>query len=155
LVLDHRIILNTKTLSQFVMLGDIIYEAVGKLMGTRVLEVQNGIPKVEVTISQEGLIRGINVTSIVTFWSIFRDSGAIYAEGHGIIMKKDNPNDTATWTGQGIAHFSEQTRRDVGSVFFMTQSAKGNLGFLNNMVGAFEYESKPDGTSKGKIWEWK
>jgi hypothetical protein len=41
------------------MLGDIIYEAVGKLMGTRVLEVQNGIPKVEVTISQEGVIRGI------------------------------------------------------------------------------------------------
>jgi hypothetical protein len=95
------------------------------------------------------------VTSIVTFWSIFRDSGAIYAEGHGIIMKKDNPYDTATWTGQGIAHFSEQTRRDVGSVFFVTQSAKGNLRFLNNMVGVFKYESKPDGTSKGKIWEWK
>jgi hypothetical protein len=37
--------------------------------------------------------------------------------------------------------------------FFMTQSAKGNLGFLNNTVGVFEYESKPDGTSKGKIWE--
>lgn len=66
---------------------------------------------------------------MVTYWIIFRDSGAIYAEGQGIIMKKDNPNDTATWTGQGIAHFSEQTRRDVGSVFFMTQLLKVIWGF--------------------------
>jgi len=137
------------------LLGDIIFEAEGKLTGTRVLEVQNGIPKVEVTISQEGVLRGIEVAGMVTYWSMSRDGGAIYAEGQGFIMKKDNPNDTATWTGQGIAHYSEQTRRDVGSVFFMTQSAKGNLGFLNNMVGVFEYESKPDGTSKGKIWEWR
>jgi hypothetical protein len=40
----------------------------------------------------------------------------------------------ATWTGQGIAHYSVQKRRDVGSVFCRTPlSTSGKLGFLNNM----------------------
>jgi hypothetical protein len=137
------------------MLGDMIYEALGKLIGTRVLDVQDGIPKVEVTISQEGALRGTEVTGVITYWSVPRDDGAMYAEGQGIVMKKDNPSDTATWTGQGIAHFSGQTRRDIGSVFFRAQSAKGKLDFLKNTIGVFEYESKADGTSKGKIWEWR
>jgi hypothetical protein len=57
----------------------------------------------------------------------------------------DNSNgggdETATWTGQGIAHYSGQRRRDVGSIFCRT-SSNGKLGFLNNnMVGVFEYEA--------------
>gem|GEM_PF-5791167 len=39
------------------MLGDIIYETkVGKLIGTRLISVEEGIPKIEVTISQEGTL---------------------------------------------------------------------------------------------------
>ncbi|CAN5421496.1 hypothetical protein BH18THE2_BH18THE2_06620 [soil metagenome] len=35
-------------------------------------------------------------------------------------MAKDNPTEMATRTGQGIAHYSEQKRRDLGSVFCRT-----------------------------------
>ncbi len=140
------------------MLGDLIYEAEGKLMNMRVISVEEGRPKIEVTISQNGLLKGIEVTRIVTYSSIPREQGgAIYAEGQGVIMtKKDGNNggETATWTGQGIAHYSGQRRRDVGSIFCRT-SSNGKLAFLNNMVGVFEYESEEHGTSKGKIWEWK
>jgi len=103
-------------------------------------------------------LKGVEVTSIVTYSSISREQGgAIYAEGQGVIMtKKDGyGGETATWTGQGIAHYSGQTRRDVGSIFCRTISSNGKLAFLNNMVGVFEYESEEHGTSKGKIWEWK
>ena len=49
-------------------------------------------------------------------------------------MVKDNPSETASWTGQGIAHYSEQKRRDVGSVYCRTPpSTSGKLSFLNNM----------------------
>ena len=69
-------------------------------------------------------------------------------------MLKDDRTATATWIGKGIAHHHDQVRRDVGSVFFKS-SNNGKLAFLNNMVGVFEYEILEEGTSKGKIWEWK
>jgi hypothetical protein len=137
------------------MLGDMIYEAKGKILGYRVLDVEG--PKIEVTILQNGTLKGgIEATDTVTYWSIPRSGGgAYYAEGKGVFMAKDDPNDTAAWTGQGIAHYSGQKRRDVGSVFCMTSSAKGKLAFLNNMVGVFEYQTDEMGNSEGKIWEWK
>jgi hypothetical protein len=82
---------------------------------------------------------GIEATDIVTYWSIPRSGGAYYAEGKGVFMAKDDPSETATWTGQGIAHYTGQKRRDVGSVFCRTpsslsSSASGKLAFLNNLV---------------------
>jgi hypothetical protein len=144
------------------MLGDLIYEAEGKLMNMRVISVEEGRPKIEVTIYQNGLLRGLEVTSIVTYSSIPRElGGAIYAEGQGVIMTKEMGSDnnsngggdeTATWTGQGIAHYSGQRRRDVGSIFCRT-SSNGKLAFLNNIVGIFEYEADENGISRGKMWE--
>ena len=98
---------------------------------------------------------GIEATDTVTYWSIPRSGGAYYAEDKGVFMVKDNPSEMAIWTGQGIAHYSGQKRRDVGSVFCRTPSATGKLAFLNNMVGVFEYETDEMGNSEGKIWEWK
>jgi hypothetical protein len=138
------------------MLGELIYEAKGKITGYRVLDVEG--PKIEVTISENGTLKGgIETTDIVTYWSVPKPGGAYYAEGKGVFMTKDGSNETATWTGQGIAHYSGRKRRDVGSVFCSTSSSTttGKLGFLNNVVGVFEYEVDENGNSGGKIWEWK
>jgi hypothetical protein len=80
------------------MLGDLIYEAEGELMNMRVISVEEGRPKIEVTISQNDLLRGIEVTNIVTYSSIPREQcGAIYTEGRGVIMTKNSDsNETAT-----------------------------------------------------------
>jgi hypothetical protein len=64
-------------------------------------------------------------------------------------MVKENPSEIATWSGQGIAYYSGQKRRDVGSVFCRTPSTSGKLAFLNNMVGVFEYETDEMGNSSG------
>jgi hypothetical protein len=87
----------------------------------------------------------------VTYWSISRPEGAYYAEGKGVFMAIDDPSEMATWTGQGIAHYSGQKRKDVGSVFCRTSSTtSGKLAFLNNMVGVFEYETDEIGNPKEK-----
>jgi hypothetical protein len=136
------------------MLGDLIYEAKGKVTCYRVLDVEG--PKIEVSITQNGTLKGrIEAADTVTYWSIPRLGGAYYAEGKGVFMAKDDPNDTAAWTGQGIAHYSGQKRRDVGSVFCRTLTTTSKLAFLNNMVGVFEYQTDEMGNSEGKIWEWK
>jgi hypothetical protein len=60
------------------MLGDLIYEAEGELMNMRVISVEDGRPKIEVTILQSGLLRGTEVTNIVTYSSIPREQGEQY-----------------------------------------------------------------------------
>ena len=125
------------------MLGEIIYEAKGKVTGLRVLSVEEGIPKIETTISQTGGLRGTEISLIVTYWSVPREVSlegvgrererqtVLYAEGQGVLMTKDGDGggtETATWKGQGIAHINDQKRTDRGSVFCRT-SPKGNLLF--------------------------
>ena len=138
------------------MLGDIIYEQKGKISGYRVLDTEG--PTIETTIAGTGIINGIEVTDIVTYWSkpssSSQDSEKVfYAEGHGVISTKDG-REIATWKGYGIGRYNGLNRTDRGSVFFKT-SANGKLAFLNNKIGVFEYEADENGNTNGKIWEWK
>jgi hypothetical protein len=102
---------------------------------------------------------GTEITLMVTYLSILRPSERkeqtiFYAEGQGVLMTTGG-SETATWTGQGIAHVSGNKRTDRGSVF-CSASSKGKLIFLNNIVGVFEYEANlEDGTAEGKVWERK
>jgi len=49
------------------MLGDLIYEGKGKIMGTRVLNAEEN--KVEHSGAVEGRFKEIDVTEIDTFWA--------------------------------------------------------------------------------------
>lgn len=49
--------------------------------------------------------------------------------------------------GQGKTRFA-------GLLFFRTTSP-GQLAFLNNLVGVFEYQSDKQENASSKIWEWK
>ena len=53
-------------------------------------------------------------------------------------MIREDVNEIATWTGQGIAHYSGSKRRDVGSVLCRAASTTGLLAFLNNMIYSLE-----------------
>ncbi len=108
--------------TQLTMLGGLIYEAKGKITGYRVLDIEG--PKIEVTTLENGKLKGeIETLDTVTYWSVPRSDGAYYAEDKGVFMTKDSNGETATWTGQGIAHYSGLKRRNVGSVFCRTSSS--------------------------------
>jgi hypothetical protein len=137
------------------MLGDIIYEQRGKVSGYRVLDTEG--PTIETTITGTGIINGIEVTDIVTYWSKPSSSTqdnekVFYAEGQGVVQTKDG-GEMATWKGYGIGRYNGRKRTDKGSVFFKA-SANGKLAFLNNKIGVFEYEADENGNTNGKIWEW-
>ena len=134
------------------MLGDIVYEQKGKISGYRILDTKG--PTIETTITGTGIINGIEVTDIVTYWSkpSEDDIKTFYAEGQGVILTKDG--EMATWKGYGIGRYNGRNRTDKGSVFFKT-STNGKLSFLNNKIGFFEYEADENGNTNGKIWEWK
>ena len=139
------------------MLGDVISESKGKVTGKRVLEVNaNGAPRIEISQSGEGKIRGsIEITELWTYWAEHRSHGAHYGEGVGVFMSKDGSNEVVSIRGQGIGRMTESGGiRYVGSNFYSTIS-KGKLAILNNLAGVFEYDVEEDGSYTGKTWEWK
>jgi hypothetical protein len=72
----------------FVMLGELIYEQRENLW-LRVLDRES--PTIETTISGTGIINGVEVTDIVTYWSrpSVGDRNVIYSEGQGVILTKE------------------------------------------------------------------
>jgi hypothetical protein len=83
--------------------------------------------------------------------------GVLHGEGQGIVTTKDGKG-VDTWTGQGVGKFTGPGKVSFrGSIFLRTPSASegGNLSYLNNMVGVFEYEVDEAGNCFSKTWEWK
>jgi hypothetical protein len=146
------------------MLGDLIYEHKGKVIGQRVLEVESvqgeaALPKIETTFTADAKLKGtINIIDTGTYWSIVRPGGMLYGEGQGLYMTKDGGSsgvETATWTGQGVGRLITGGRVSYrGSLFFTTNST-GKMSFLNNIVAVFEYEVDESGNTSAKVWEWK
>jgi hypothetical protein len=135
-------------------LGEQIEER-GKVIGQRVLNVE-GIPKMETSFAMEGNYRGTPCTDVGTYTVVLRE-GVLHGEGQGIVTSKDGQG-VATWTGQGVGKFTGPGKVSFrGSLFFRTPSASegGNLSFLNNMVGVFEYDVDEIGNCSVKTWEWK
>jgi hypothetical protein len=139
------------------MLGELVIENRGKITGQRVLDVLLEGPKIEVSFSMLGKYKGIEGTDIGTYWTVPRpgeEGGVMYGEGQGVVTTKDG-QDMATWTGQGIGRYTAAGKISFrGSLFFRTASS-GNLSFLNNLVGVFEYEVDEMGNCSSKVWEWK
>ena len=67
------------------MLGELIYEGKGKMLGMRVLD-DNGT--METTFQEEGTIFGIECTTTMTIVSTHRPNGAGYSEGYGMMFTK-------------------------------------------------------------------
>jgi hypothetical protein len=85
---------------RILMLGELLFESKGKITSQRVLSVENGIPKLEISIAGTGIFTGSQeVTTTWTYWVIQRPDGTSYSQGQGVIMTKDG-RDVATATGR-------------------------------------------------------
>ena len=122
------------------MLGELLFESKGKITGQRVLSVENGIPKFEVSIAGTGIFTGsLEVTTTWTYWAIQRPDGTSNSEGQGVIMTKDG-REMATATGRTEGKMVESGKmRYVGAIFYETHS-ENKLAFLNHLIGVNEYE---------------
>ena len=122
------------------MLGELLFESKGKITGQRVLSVENGIPKFEVSIAGTGIFTGsLEVTTTWTYWAIQRPDGTSNSEGQGVIMTKDG-REMATATGRTEGKMVESGKmRYVGAIFYETHS-ENKLAFLNRLIGVNEYE---------------
>ena len=148
----------TDAINDQLTLGNPFLEEKGKVIVQRVTGITNGLPRIETSFSANDTINGnIAAREIGSYVTAPRptsgNSNMLFGEGQGAITTKDG--EMATWTGQGIGHFtSDGTIVFRGSLFFTTTST-GKLAFLNNMVGMFQYQVDLSGNTSAKVWGWK
>ena len=132
------------------MLGELIGQTTGKRSVRRVTSTDP--PTLEVSFENSGHMFGVATTGIGTYTSVVRPDGSIYGEGEGINMTQEGEG--ITWKGMGVGKFGPGGAVSYrGMLFYRTTSQK--LARLNNMCGAFEFETDASGNTSAKVWEWK
>ncbi len=134
------------------MLGDLFYQAKGRITSKRVLDLEG--PKIESSYFLEGKMRGkIEVVEIGTFSTIPTSDDTFFVDGKDIVTVKGG-NEIATVKAQGISKYKDSSKIISGSNFYRS-SKTGKLSFLNNLVGVYEATVDIDGNILYKVWEWK
>ena len=125
------------------------------MTGQRVLSVENGVPKFEISITGSGIFTGsLEVITTWTYWTVQRPDGTSYSQGQGVIMTKDG-QDMATATSRSEGKKVESGKmRYVGVIFYETHS-RNKLAFLNHLIGVNEYEVDALGNYEHRLWEWR
>jgi hypothetical protein len=134
------------------MLGEKIGEMSGKVGSQRVLSIEGGVPKVETSFQQNGTLLGTNVKETGTYWTVARQDGTLYGEGHGVTTGKDGK--MATWTGHGVGVVKKDgTATYRGALYYQTMPSRWSR--LNKVAVLFEYEVDAEGNTHSEYWEWK
>lgn len=134
------------------MLGDLFYEAEGRITSKRVLDLEG--PKTESSYFLEGKMREIQVLEIGTFTSVPISDGVFFIEGKDIVTVKESDDEIATVKTEGISKLKGSSKVVSGSNFYRS-SKTGKLSFLNNLVGVHEAAVDNNGDILYKVWEWK
>ena len=131
------------------MLGELIYDATGKIQGTRVLP--DG--RVEQSFQHSGKFWGVEGMESATATSTWRPDGTFSFEVNGFFASKTG--DVVTFKGSGIGWPSGPGWKSSirGSVQYWTPSEK--LAVANKVIGVFEVESDENGNDHVKAWAWK
>lgn len=134
------------------MIGEMVWELTGKIVGQRLTKHYGGEMKLERTIEAKGKVFGEEVTFMATIWSKEKPQGGMFSKGHGIMMTKKGEKVTlwgsGTTTSKGIPVGSIRGAR-------YAQTSAPSLSRLNNVALVFEIEIGADGSYKDKTWEWK
>lgn len=134
-----------------VEIGELLTEERGRTVGRRVVAIEGGAVKVEVTFRARGVHKGAAYENIGTYWSVAHPGGALYSEWMGG-MKTDHGAGLATWRGFGAGRLGEgDVRTYRGSI--ITENATGELASLTGVLAIFEFSIDDNGDMLRRTWE--
>ncbi len=126
------------------MLGDLFYEAKGRIRSKRVLDLEG--PKTESSYFL-GKMRGkIEVVEIGTFIKTHISNGFFFVEGKDIVTVKGSHDEMAT-----VKLIRSSSSKVISGSNFYRSSNNGKLSFLNNLVGVHEASVDKDGNILYKV----
>ncbi len=134
------------------MIGELIGEMTGKVMGQRIVKHHGGELMIERTFEMKGQILGVDATFLATTFLKDRPQGGMFTRGHGILMTKDGGK--VKLHGSGISVQGKGPGMSLRGIRY-AQTTVPSLSRLNNMALLFEIEITPDGMLHDKWYEWK
>ena len=136
------------------MLGQKIVEMQGKMTNQRVLPLEQGSPKFELTFEISGSIFNQPAKTIVTYWAMILPNGTLYGEcpNQGVVMTQSG--DTATFRAAGVGKFTNAAGAVAfrGTIYYSSQSTA--LAALNGLAVVYEWDVDENGNANLKGWEW-
>jgi hypothetical protein len=82
------------------MLGEKLGEASGALVGSRVLSVEEGTFKLELSMRGSGTVLGVTFADMITYTLVARPDGTYRGDGESVWLTEDG--EASTWKGFGI-----------------------------------------------------
>jgi hypothetical protein len=135
------------------MIGEKIDEVSAKITGTRVIPVEGGNVKVEVSFGGNGKLLGVDVMEMGTYQSTMTAAGVLNGEGSGLIMSSDG--DSLMWSGSGVGRPKGKGMSASWRFSLVMRTASKRWIRLNEVLGIGEWEVDDTGNAKGHLWEWK
>lgn len=130
------------------MLGDLVYECKGKIVGMRVLENGNA----EYTAMVGGIFLGEQFSSTFSWDAQYRPDGSGYGEIRGFFNTQSGVMGKYTGMGNGY------TLPDGGQVnrgVLCYSNPPGKFAELNKIAVVYEVNIDKDGNFMSKGWAWK
>jgi hypothetical protein len=131
------------------MLGEVVFECYGKIIGKRVLRDGKGY---EMTAEMKGTFLGEEFTTTYTCETGLRPDGTGWVEWWGFFNTKGGSGGRYTGNGNGVF------KSEGGSVWrgdMCFSNPPGKYARLNGIAVIFENEFDKEGNHHMKAWEWK
>ncbi|SRR3989442_1497996 len=135
------------------MLGDVIGEANGTLTSTEVLSVEQGSPRLRLTLRGSGKAMGVAFTDMITHSLEVRSSGVLYGEGETVWLTEDG--EISTWKGFGVGRPTGASGGGTFAVAGSIQTESKKLASLNGVACIVEYQLDDKGNYHWTAYEWK
>jgi hypothetical protein len=134
------------------MLGEVLGEGSGKMIGTRLLSQEGPEFKIEATIQGSGKVLGEDVTELTTYWQTMRPGGSLYGEGQVLYMTKKG--ETLIWKGFGVGRPTGEPPAARFAVCGAFHTVPPRFERLLGAATVTEFEIKSDGSYSYKSQEW-
>ncbi len=136
------------------MLGELIGEGSGKVVGVKVLPTEGEEVRLEASCQGSGELLGVKTTETWTYWQTFRPGGVLYGEGSCIMLTEEGEV-AGPLVGFGVGRPTGPAPSAHWAVCSSFRAAPQALAHLTAVALVMEWDTDQDGNYRWKGWEWK
>ncbi|TAN33280.1 hypothetical protein EPN29_05845 [bacterium] len=134
------------------MLGEVLGEGGGKMIGTKLLPPEGPEFKIEASTQGAGKLLGEDVTELTTYWQTMRPEGSLYGEGRVLFMT--SKGESLLWKGFGVGRPTGPPPAARFAVCGAFQTVPARFERLLGAATVTEYVIEADGSYHYKTQEW-
>ncbi len=134
------------------MLGELIGECRGKIVGVRVMPPEGQHARVEVSLQGQGTLLGQPITDFGTYVQSVRPGGVLQGDAHNVMLSANG--EVADWMGGGVGRPTGPGYKAIYGAYGRFDSAQGALSRAATVGTVVEYAVEEDGTYHWRMWEW-